>query len=63
MLASCLAPETPMLTVHHLGKSQSERIVWLCEELRIPYELKRYSRAPVLAPEEYRALHPIGARL
>lgn len=50
-----------MLTVHHLGKSQSERIVWLCEELRIPYELKRYSRAPVLAPEEYRALHPIGA--
>ena len=31
-----------MLTVHHLGKSQSERIVWLCEELAIPYELKRY---------------------
>jgi len=28
-----------MLTVHHLGKSQSERIVWLCEELAIPYEL------------------------
>ena len=28
-----------MLTVHHLGKSQSERIVWLCEELEIPYEL------------------------
>jgi len=25
-----------MLTVHHLGKSQSERIVWLCEELDIP---------------------------
>ena len=34
-----------MLTVHHLGKSQSERIVWLCEELEIPYELKRYARA------------------
>lgn len=50
-----------MLTVHHLGKSQSERVVWLCEELEIPYELKRYSRAPVLAPEEYRALHPIGS--
>ena len=29
-----------MLTVHHLGVSQSERIVWLCEELGIPYELK-----------------------
>ncbi|WP_375313832.1 glutathione S-transferase [Bradyrhizobium sp. A5] len=52
-----------MLTVHHLGKSQSERIVWLCEELGIPYELKRYTRDPVtmLAPAEYKALHPIGA--
>lgn len=51
-----------MLTVHHLGRSQSERIVWLCEELGIPYELKRYERDPVtrLAPPEYKALHPIG---
>ena len=52
-----------MLIVHHLGKSQSERIVWLCEELGIPYELKRYTRDPVtiLAPADYKALHPIGA--
>ena len=52
-----------MLTVHHLGKSQSERIVWLCEELEIPYELKRYARDSVtmLAPPDYKALHPIGA--
>ena len=50
-----------MLTVHHLGKSQSERIVWLCEELGIPYDLKRYDRAPRLAPPEYKALHPIGS--
>jgi glutathione S-transferase len=52
-----------MLIVHHLGKSQSERIVWLCEELGIPYELKCYARDPVtmLAPAEYKALHPIGA--
>jgi glutathione S-transferase len=52
-----------MLTIHHLGKSQSERIVWLCEELEIPYELKRYTRDAVtmLAPPEYKALHPIGA--
>ncbi|MBV9191969.1 MAG: glutathione S-transferase family protein [Betaproteobacteria bacterium] len=51
-----------MLTVHHLGVSQSERIVWLCEELGIPYELKRYQRDPTtrLAPPEYKALHPIG---
>jgi glutathione S-transferase len=52
-----------MLTIHHLGKSQSERIVWLCEELEIPYDLKRYTRDAVtmLAPPEYKALHPIGA--
>jgi glutathione S-transferase len=52
-----------MLTVHHLGKSQSERIVWLCEELEIPYRLERYARDPVtiLAPADYKALHPIGA--
>ena len=52
-----------MLIVHHLGKSQSERVVWLCEELGIPYELKRYDRDPatILAPAEYRALHPLGA--
>jgi glutathione S-transferase len=51
-----------MLTVHHLGKSQSERIVWLCEELEIPYELKRYARdaKTMLAPPDYKALHPIG---
>ncbi|MDA9438646.1 glutathione S-transferase [Bradyrhizobium sp. CCBAU 51745] len=52
-----------MLTVHHLGKSQSERIVWVCEELAIPYELKCYARDSVtmLAPPDYKALHPIGA--
>jgi len=51
-----------MLTVHHLGRSQSERIVWLCEELEIPYQLTCYQRDPVtmLAPPEYKALHPIG---
>lgn len=52
-----------MLIVHHLGRSQSERIVWLCEELGVPFELKRYERDPatVLAPPEYKALHPLGA--
>ena len=51
-----------MLTVHHLGISQSDRIVWLCEELGIPYELKRYDRDPRtrLAPDDYRALTPFG---
>ena len=50
-----------MLTVHHLGISQSERIVWLCEELGLDYELKRYDRRSDnrLAPDEYKALHPM----
>ena len=51
-----------MLTVHHLGISQSERIVWLAEELGLDYELKRYDRRADnrLAPDEYKALHPMG---
>ena len=51
-----------MLTVHHLRRSQSERIVWLCEELGLDYVLQCYARDPVtmLAPPEYRALHPMG---
>jgi glutathione S-transferase len=50
-----------MITVHHLGVSQSERIVWLCEELAIPYTLERYDRDPTtrLAPADYKALHPM----
>jgi glutathione S-transferase len=51
-----------MLTVHHLRISQSERIVWLCEELGLDYELKLYTRRQDnnLAPDEYKALHPMG---
>lgn len=51
-----------MLTIHHLGKSQSERIIWLCEELGVPYALKRYTRDPVtiLAPPDLKAMHPMG---
>ena len=50
------------LTVHHLGISQSERVVWLCEELGIDYEFKRYDRRADnrLAPDELKALHPAG---
>jgi glutathione S-transferase len=50
-----------MITVHHLGVSQSERIVWLCEELGIPYELKVYQReSNGAAPAAFKALHPQG---
>ncbi|WP_431262701.1 glutathione S-transferase family protein [Roseateles chitinivorans] len=52
-----------MITIHHLGHSQSERILWLCEELGIPYELERYTRDAVtrLSPPELKARHPLGA--
>ena len=51
-----------MLTVHHLRISQSERIVWLCEELGLDYALKLYDRRADsrMAPDEYKALHPMG---
>jgi len=51
-----------MLTVHHLRISQSERIVWLCEELGLEYDLKLYTRRSDnnLAPDGYKALHPMG---
>ena len=47
-----------MITIHHLGVSQSDRIVWLMEELNLPYKLKWYDRKDGLAPPEYLALHP-----
>ena len=47
-----------MLTIHHLGVSQSDRIVWLMEELGLPYRLEWYDRKDGLAPPEYLALHP-----
>lgn len=52
-----------MLKIHHLGHSQSERIVWLCEELGLPYDLVHYTRDATtrLSPPELKALHPLGA--
>ncbi|MGH8519066.1 MAG: glutathione S-transferase N-terminal domain-containing protein, partial [Panacagrimonas sp.] len=48
-----------MITIHHLGISQSDRIVWLMEELGLPYKLKWYNRGENrLAPPEFLALHP-----
>lgn len=51
-----------MLTLHHLGVSQSERVIWLLEELGLPYALKHYQRDPVtmLSPPELLAVHPAG---
>jgi len=51
-----------MLVVHHLETSRSQRILWLLEELGVPYELKVYRRNPAtrLAPPELKAIHPLG---
>ena len=50
-----------MLTVHHLNNSRSQRVLWLLEELGVPYEIVRYQRQPDMrAPKELRAIHPLG---
>lgn len=51
-----------MITVHHLNNSRSQRVLWLLEELAVPYEIVRYERDPktMLAPPALRAIHPLG---
>src|SRR4030088_2920786 len=50
-----------MLTVHHLNNSRSQRVLWLLEELGVPYEIVRYQRQPDMrAPAELRAVHQLG---
>jgi glutathione S-transferase len=50
-----------MLTVHHLRQSVSDRVLWLCEELGVPYQQTSYDREPgMAAPPEYKALSPFG---
>jgi len=51
-----------MITVHHLNNSRSQRVLWLLEELGLPYEIKKYQRNPqtMLAPPELQQVHPLG---
>lgn len=51
-----------MITVHHLERSRSQRVLWLLEELGLPYELKVYKRDPetLLADPALRQVHPLG---
>ena len=51
-----------MIVVHHLNNSRSQRVLWLLEELGMPYEIKHYQRdaKTMLAPPELRAVHPLG---
>src|ERR1700744_4858678 len=62
----CCEPQkeevSPMLVVHHLNNSRSQRILWLLEELGAPYEIKFYQRDATtnLAPPELKDVHPLG---
>ncbi len=50
-----------MITVYHLNNSRSQRVLWLLEELELPYEVKRFERAATKqAPEALKAVHPLG---
>jgi glutathione S-transferase len=50
-----------MITVHHLNNSRSQRVLWLLEELGLPYEIKRYERdRSGLAPKSLQEVHPLG---
>jgi glutathione S-transferase len=54
--------EQSLIVVHHLENSRSQRILWLLEELGLPYEVRRYqrNRKTMLAPPELRRVHPLG---
>ena len=51
-----------MIVVHHLNDSRSQRVLWLLEELAVPYEIQKYQRDAQtrLAPPELKAVHPLG---
>jgi glutathione S-transferase len=51
-----------VITVHHLNNSRSQRILWLLEELDLPYRIEKYQRlSPIpLAPPELKKVHPLG---
>ncbi|MCX8958773.1 glutathione S-transferase family protein [Erwinia psidii] len=50
-----------MITVHHLNNSRSQRILWMLEELELPYQIKQYQReSSMLAPESLKKVHPLG---
>jgi glutathione S-transferase len=50
-----------MLTIYHLNMSRSERIIWLMEELGLPYKLDKFQRGPdMLAPASLKQVSPLG---
>lgn len=61
-LASGRVASMPAITVHHLDQSRSQRILWLLEELALPYDIVHHQRDPqtLLAPPALKRLHPLG---
>ena len=51
-----------VMIVHHLENSRSQRVLWMLEELGLPYEVRRYERDPrtMLAPPALKQVHPLG---
>ena len=51
-----------VIKVHHLNNSRAQRVLWLLEELELPYELVKYERDPktMLAPKSLQDIHPLG---
>jgi glutathione S-transferase len=51
-----------LIIVHHLENSRSQRVLWLLDELALPYRVRRYERdkTTMLAPPELKAIHPLG---
>ncbi|SPO04511.1 related to glutathione S-transferase [Cephalotrichum gorgonifer] len=52
--------QTPHIVVHWLDKSRAQRILWLLEELDLPYDVELYHREPLEAPASLRKIHPLG---
>jgi glutathione S-transferase len=52
----------PLIKVHHLNNSRSQRVLWLLEEIGLDYEVIRYQRdaKTMLAPSSLRRIHPLG---
>jgi glutathione S-transferase len=50
------------IIAHHLENSRSQRVLWMLEELGLPYEIKRYERnaKTMLAPPDLKTVHPLG---
>ncbi|GAA5998230.1 bifunctional glutathione transferase/peroxidase [Rhodotorula paludigena] len=57
-----MSSSSPKIVIHWLEHSRAQRVVWLLEELGLPYEVKHYKRDPktLLAPDELREVHPLG---